>query len=108
MICIWDKGGIYERIYRQNQWLRNFDPKIEDETQVAILKNNFPLDRWLALSLIRLPFEILLTGKLGDFVEDKISKWQMSKILNSKTHKDNKKTVIARNNELRLHPKKQS
>ena len=108
IIRVWDKDGICERIYRQNQWLRSFEPKIVDENQIAILKNNFPLDRWLTLSLIRLPFEILLTGKLGNFAEDKFSKWQMSKILNSKTRKDNKKTIVVRKNELRLHPKKQT
>lgn len=106
IIRVWDKDGICERIYRQNQWLRNFEPKIVDENQIAILKNNFPLDRWLILSLIRLPLEILLTGKLGNFAEDKFSKWQMSKILNSKARKDNKKTIIVSKNELRLHPKK--
>jgi len=108
IIRVWDKDGICERIYRQNQWLRSFEPKIVDENQIAILKNNFPLDRWLTLSLIRLPLEILLTGKLGNFAEDKFSKWQMSKILNSKTRKDNKKTIVVRKNELRLHPKKQT
>lgn len=108
IIRVWDKDGICERIYRQNQWLRNFEPKMIDESQIAILKNNFPLDRWLTLSLIRLPLEILLTGKLGNFAEDKFSKWQMSKILNSKARKDNKKTIVVRKNELRLHPKKQN
>jgi len=108
IIRVWDKDGICERIYRQNQWLRSFEPKIVDENQIAILKNNFPLDRWLALSLIRLPLEILLTGKLGNFAEDKFSKWQMSKILNSKARKDNKKTIVVSKNELRLHPKKQN
>jgi len=108
IIRVWDKDGICERIYRQNQWLRSFEPKIVDENQIAILKNNFPLDRWLTLSLIRLPLEILLTGKLGNFAEDKFSKWQMSEILNSKTRKDNKKTIVVRKNELRLHPKKQT
>jgi len=108
IIRVWDKDGICERIYRQNQWLRSFEPKIVDENQIAILKNNFPLDRWLTLSLIRLPLEILLTGKLGNFAEDKFSKWQMSKILNSKARKDNKKTIVVRKNELRLHPKKQT
>ena len=105
---IWDKDGIYERVYRENQWLRNYEPKIVDESQIEILKNNFPLDRWLILSLIRLPLEILLAGKLGNFAEDKFSKWQMSKILNSKARKDNKKTIIVNKNELRLHPKKQT
>ena len=108
IIRVWDKDGICERIYRQNQWLRSFEPKIVDENQIAILKNNFPLDRWLTLSLIRLPLEILLTGKLGNFAEDKFSKWQMSKILNSKARKDNKKTIVVSKNELRLHPKKQN
>lgn len=108
IIRVWDKDGICERIYRQNQWLRSFEAKIVDENQIAILKNNFPLDRWLILSLIRLPLEILLTGKLGNFAEDKFSKWQMSKILNSKARKDNKKTIIVNKNELRLHPKKQT
>ena len=108
IIRVWDKDGICERIYRQNQWLRNYEPKIADKSQIAILKNNFPLDRWLILSLIRLPLEILLAGKLGNFAEDKFSKWQMSKILNSKARKDNKKTIVVRKNELRLHPKKQT
>lgn len=108
IIRVWDKDGIYERIYRQNQWLRNYEPKIADRGQVAILKNNFPLDRWLTLSLVRLPLEILLTSRFGDFVEDEFCKWQMSKILNSKACKDNKKTIIVSKNELRLHPKKQT
>ena len=108
IVRIWDKDGIYERVYRENQWLRNYEPKIVDESQTAILKNNFPLDKYLTLSLIRSPLEILLTGRFGDFVEDKFSKWQMSKILNSKACKDNKKTIIVKKNELRLHPKKQT
>ena len=39
IIRVWDKDGICERIYRQNQWLRSFEPKIVDENQIAILKH---------------------------------------------------------------------
>ena len=107
IIRIWDKDGFYERIYRENQWLRDFEPKIGDEKQLAVLKDNFPLDRWLTFSIIRLPLEMLLSGKFGDFIEGKIASWQMSKILKSKVYRENKKTIIARKNELRLHPKKE-
>lgn len=108
IIRIWDRDGIHERIYRQNQWLRNFSVKIARVGDIEQLNSIFPVDRMLVLSLLRRPAEFLLSGRLGDFFEKKIGRYQRAKIVNSHLYKKNKKTIIASENELRLHPKKAS
>jgi predicted nucleotidyltransferase len=106
IIRVWDKDGICERIYRENQWFRKFNVEIERPAEIELLNRNFPLDRWLILSLFRRLTEFLLSGHFGNFVEEKIGKWQMNKIVHSELYKKSKKTIIVSRNELRLHPKK--
>lgn len=106
IIRVWDKDGIYERIYRENQWLRDFPVKIVGSGEVEILNKNFPINRSVIFSILRRSLEYILSGQFGDLIEEKIGKWQMDKILSSSLYKKNKKTIIVEAGELRLHPKK--
>ena len=106
LIRIWDRSGELEKIYRQNFWLYRHNVVIINQNKVAKLRATFPLERLLTFSIIRRPWEIILSGKLGDGLEKILATWQMKKITNSETYKLDKKTIIVLPNELRLHPKK--
>ncbi|MCX6810355.1 MAG: nucleotidyltransferase domain-containing protein [Candidatus Berkelbacteria bacterium] len=106
LIRIWDRGGELEKIYRQNFWLYNHNIEIVDKEKVSKLKKVFPLDRLLTFSILRRPWEWILSGRIGGKLERVMSNWQMKKITNSEQHKANKKTIIVLPNELRSHPKK--
>lgn len=106
IIRVWDKDGTFERLWRENQWLRRFTVPIKNKKLVKQVENNFPIDRPVALSILRLPLEIILSGKLGDWVEERLRNWQIQKITHSRQYKKNKKGIVFSRSELRLHPKK--
>lgn len=106
MLRIWDRHGEFEKIYRENFWLYDHEVGIINEEKIKKLEKNFPIDRLLTFSIIRWPWEAILSGKIGDWLERVMSTWQMKKITKSKLYKLNKSSIIVSAGELRLHPKK--
>lgn len=106
MIRIWDRFGEFEKIYRKNFWLYDHRVNIADKDKVEKLKKNFPIRRLLIFSIIRRPWEVLLSGKIGDSLERIMLAWQRKKIIKSKLYKLNKLSIVVLPGELRLHPKK--
>lgn len=106
IVNIWDRGGIYERILRQNFWLKRFPVAIKSASDVRLLKETFPLKKSTVLSTIQKIKELFFSRRFGDFVEKKLFIRQKKKITNSEIYKNNKSSIIVSKNELRLHPKK--
>ena len=106
MLRVWDRHGESEKIYRENFWLYDHTIEIKSEKKVEKLKSAFPIDRLLFFSLIRWPWEAILSTKIGNSLEQIMSAWQMKKITKSKLYKLNKSSIIVSAGELRLHPKK--
>lgn len=106
IISVWDRDGIYERILRQNFWMRRFPLAIKNKSQVKPLNETFPI-KISGLLLATQKFqELFLRCRFGDFVENKQFSWQKKKITNSRIYKNNKSSIIVSKSELRLHPKK--
>ena len=106
IIRLWDRDGEFERIYREHFWLYKYNFKIADEEKVRRLKSIFPLDRLLLFSIIRRPWEWILSAGIGERFENFVSVWQIKKITSTELYKLNSKTIIVSPNELRFHPKK--
>lgn len=106
MLRIWDRNGEFEKIYRENFWLYDYAVEIADEGKVEKIKGVFPIDRLLTFSVIRWPWEAILSTKIGNWLERVMSGWQIKKITKSKLYKLNKSSIIVSAGELRLHPKK--
>jgi len=106
IVNIWDCQGIYERILRQNFWLRRHKVEIKNQRQVKFLQGTFPIKKSSVLLAIQKIKELFFSRRFGDFLERKFFIWQKKKITNSEIYKNNKSLIIVSKNELRLHPKK--
>jgi hypothetical protein len=106
IIHVWDKEGVYERIYRENNWFRNFEVDFVREAEVAKLRATFPIGRLIVFSIFRWPLETLFATALGDWVEEQNMRYQTRRIAGSALYKANKDRIIFSEKELRLHPKK--
>ncbi len=105
-VNIWDSGEIYERMMRQNFWLRRFPVAIKNQNAVRRIKDNFPIIRSLILTAVQKIGELILGGRFGDFVENKQFAWQKKLIEGRKMFKMDKYRFVIAKNELRLHPRK--
>lgn len=106
IVNVWDRDGIYERILRENFWLRRFPVAIKNKSDIELLKKTFPIKNSAILSAIQKTEELFFSGRFGDFIEKKQFAWQKEKITSSKIYKNNKSSIIVSKDELRLHPKK--
>ena len=106
IVNIWDRDGVYERILRENFWLKNFKVVIKNQNNTLLLKKNFPIRRLAILGVFRRIFELLFAGHFGNSIERKLFIWQKQKIISSALYKNNKSTIAVSKNELRLHPQK--
>ncbi len=97
-ITLVQDGRITEKFFETNEWFANYKvpgQKYSHKLQEEIFKF-FPIRR-------RKFSERLIEGKFGDWIERKLMKYQVKRILRGKNTNDE---TVATKSEIRLHPRK--
>lgn len=98
LIALVDSGSMEKKFFKTNKWLNKFEVK---GAKYAKSRKADLVPRW-ALKPINL-FEPILSGKLGDFFEKKLMRYQVKRIKRGVRRGDE---TVATTKEIRLHPKK--
>jgi len=98
LIALVDENQTAQSFFKINNWMKKYN--ISGENYQADLKqnyfNNFPIKS-------RKTWEGILSGKFGDYLEEKLMKYQVKRIMSGYKKGDE---TVATKEEIRLHPKK--
>jgi hypothetical protein len=101
-VKVWDRGGEHERLLRQNFWMRKYNLEIRNKYQFETVRQPFPLERKFIFAVWQKIWELILSGRFGDFIEKKLADWQKNKIKSGLKKLPTSKEVFISDNDLRL------
>ena len=106
IIKVWDRNGMFERLWRRNLWLLDFPRKKPSDEIELVVKKYLPAENKISLRIFAKFWQLLLAGGFGDRVENFLYQFQKNKITKQDLYQKNRKRIILNKNEIRLHPKK--
>jgi predicted nucleotidyltransferase len=91
---------LFSKFQKENEWIK----KYVENYEVSELENFRGIKRNKILGFISKIFEIILSGKFGNYLEKKLSEIQSGKIKNSPLYKKSGGRITVNNNQLEFHP----
>ncbi len=91
---------LFSKFQEENKWIK----KYVENYEVSELENFRGIKRNKILGFISKMFEIVLSGKFGNYLEKKLSEVQSGKIKNSPLYKKAGGRITVNNNQLEFHP----